>query len=317
MLNLLLVVIGIGLLTVGGEAVVRGALAAGRRLGVSPLLAGLVIVGFGTSSPELVVSVNAALEGQPDIAVGNVVGSNISNVMLILGLCAIILPMTTTRAALYRDGLAMIAASVLMVALIAGSMLTRVDAGILLAALLGYLVWAYRTERVPNSPTLELHRQEAAEVQPIRGGVPMMLLALLGGLLLLVGGSRLLLTGAVGIAEGFGVPEALIGLTLVAVGTSLPELAVSLLAAIRKHADVAVGNIIGSNIFNVLGILGTAALVHPLPMAARIVRFDQWVMLGSSLLLVIFLLSGLRLNRIEGGTLLAGYVGYVAISFWM
>ena len=312
MMNGFLILAGILLLTAGGEAVVKGALAAAARMRVSPLLAGIVIVGIGTSSPELVVSVNAALTNQPDIAVGNVVGSNISNVMLILGLSALILPLLTTRAALMRDGMAMIAGSGLMVALMAGGALGRFDALLLLAALAGYLVWAYRTERVaPES-------EQATAVPPtpaFPGGTPGIVLALVGGLGLLIVGSSLLLEGAVAVAYSFGISEAVIGLTLVAVGTSLPELAVSLLAVFRRQADVAVGNILGSNIFNVLGILGVAALLQPLEMARRIVIFDQWVMLASSALLLVFLYSGLRINRLEASVLLGGYIAYVTVTF--
>ncbi|MCK8516936.1 calcium/sodium antiporter [Methylonatrum kenyense] len=312
MMNGFLILAGILLLTAGGEAVVKGALAAARRAGVSPLLAGIVIVGIGTSSPELVVSVNAALTGQPDIAVGNVVGSNISNVMLILGLSALVLPLLTTRAALMRDGMAMIAGSCLMVALMAGGYLGRLDALLLLLALAAYLVWAYRTERVMP----EAEQASAVSASPaFPGGIPGIIIALLGGLGLLIAGSRLLLEGAVAVALGFGVSEAVIGLTLVAVGTSLPELAVCLLAVIRRQADVAVGNILGSNIFNVLGILGVAAFLQPLEMARRIVIFDQWVMLGSSALLLLILFSGLRINRLEAAVLLAGYIAYIAVTF--
>lgn len=309
MSDLLLMCLGILLLTTGGEAVVRGALSAAQRLGVSPLLAGIVIVGIGTSSPELVVSVNAALTGQPDIAVGNVVGSNISNVLLILGICGLILPLVTTRAALMRDGLAMIAASGLMLALLAGGSLGRFDALLLLLALMAYLVWAYRTERVAQSAN-----DPDPSPTALPGGVLLLLLALSGGLLALIAGSSLLLQGAVGIARDFGLSEAVIGLTLVAVGTSLPELAVSLLAVIRRQAGMAVGNILGSNIFNVLGILGVAAFLQPLEMARRIVIFDQWVMLGASVLLLVFLFPGLRINRLEAGVLLTGYIAYLGLT---
>lgn len=312
MMNGLLILAGILLLTAGGEAVVKGALAAARRMGVSPLLAGIVIVGIGTSSPELVVSVNAALTNQPDIAVGNVVGSNISNVLLILGLSALILPLLTTRAALMRDGLAMLAGSGLMVALMAGGALGRFDALLLLIALAAYLVWAYRTERVvPESG----HASAAPPSPAFPGGTPGIVFALIGGLGLLIVGSSLLLEGAVAVAYAFGISEAVIGLTLVAVGTSLPELAVSLLAVFRRQADVAVGNILGSNIFNVLGILGVAALLQPLEMARRIVIFDQWVMLASSALLLAFLFSGLRINRLEAAVLLGGYMAYITVTF--
>ncbi len=315
MLNIVFLLLGIALLTVGGEALIRGSLAAAKRLGVSPLLSGLVIVGFGTSAPELVVSVNAAVEGRPDIAIGNVVGSNIGNILLILGICALISPMAVKPLALRRDAVTVVAASVLFLVLVGGSALVRTDAAIFLAALAAYLVWAYWSERFHAAPSGEVHQAEAGELAVIPKSLLWTVTAVVFGLLLLISGSQVLLMGAIGIAEHFRVPEAVIGLTLVAVGTSLPELSISVIAAIRRHADVAVGNILGSNIFNLLGILGVSALLQPLPVHARILQFDQWVMLGTSLLLLVFLYSGRRLSRAEGGVLLIGYGIYVWLSF--
>ncbi len=314
-MDLLLIAIGLIALTTGGEAVVRGALAAGKRLGISPLLAGLVIVGFGTSAPELVVSVSAALERQPDIALGNVVGSNIGNVLLILGVCAIITPLTITRLALVRDGLSVVGASALFLVLVWGSALVRWDAAILLVALAGYLIWAYISESRPQSAAGAIHRQEGAQITVLPGRPITTALALLGGLVLLVTGSQALLWGAMGLAGSMGVSEAVIGLTVVALGTSLPEFAVSLLAALRGRADVAVGNILGSNLFNLLGILGISALLQPLPVSPRMLIFDQWVMLASALLLLLVLYTGHRISRTEGALLVAGYTAYVTASF--
>ena len=315
MLNVLFLFLGIALLTVGGEALIRGSLAAAQRLGVSPLLSGLVIVGFGTSAPELVVSVNAAVEGRPDIAIGNVVGSNIGNILLILGICALISPLAVKPLALRRDAVTVVAASVLFLVLVGGSALARADAAIFLVALGAYLVWAYWSEKFHAAPSGELHQAEADELSAIPKSVLWTVIAVAFGLLLLIAGSQVLLIGAIGIAAYFGVPEAVIGLTLVAVGTSLPELSISVIAAVRRHADVAVGNILGSNIFNLLGILGVSALLQPLPVHARILQFDQWVMLGTSLLLLLFLYTGRRLSRTEGAGLLIGYGVYVWLSF--
>lgn len=315
MLNIFLLLLGIVLLTAGGEALIRGALAAARRLEVSPLLSGLVIVGFGTSAPELVVSIDAAITGRPDIAIGNVVGSNIGNICLILGLCAMITPLAVQPMALRRDAVAVIAASVLFLVLVGGSALQRLDAAIFLVSLLAYLVWAYRTERSSAVPSAELHAAEADELSLVPKTTLQISAAVVLGLALLIGGSQVLLTGAVGISEYFGVSEAVVGLTLVAVGTSLPELSVSVIAALRRHADVAVGNILGSNIFNLLGILGVSALLQPLPVHPRILQFDQWVMLGSAVVLFIFLHTGRRLSRTEGALLLAAYAVYIWLSF--
>ncbi len=315
MLNAIYLLLGLGLLTAGGEMLIRGALGVAQRLGVSPLLSGLVIVGFGTSMPELVVSVDAALGGHPDIAVGNVVGSNIANVLLILGLCAVIMPLAVTPLALRRDAVTVIAASVLFIVLAGSGVVSRADGGILLGCLVTYLAWAYWSERFAAAPSAEVHAAEAGEVGRVPESAAASSVAVLAGLVLLVLGSRVLLKGAVGIAQEWGVSEAVIGLTLVAVGTSLPELAVSVIAALRRHADVAVGNILGSNIFNLLGILGVSALVEPLDVTGRILRVDQWVLLGVALLLTVFLYTGRRLSRVEGGVLLAGYVAYIAVSY--
>ncbi|MGK2926469.1 MAG: calcium/sodium antiporter [Lysobacterales bacterium] len=315
MLNVSLLLLGIALLTAGGEALIRGSLAAAKRLGISPLLSGLLIVGFGTSSPELVVSIDAAVSGRPDIAVGNVVGSNIGNVLLILGICALITPLAVRPLALRRDAVTVVGASLLFLILVGGSALDQIDAFILLLALFAYLSWAYLTERSSSAPTAELHRAEAEELSLMPKTAFWIAATVLFGLLLLIGGSQVLLTGAVGIADHFGVSEAVIGLTLVAVGTSLPELSISVIAAIRRHADVAVGNILGSNIFNLLGILGISALLQPLPVHARILQFDQWIMLGAAVLVMLFLYTGRRVSRLEGGVLLVGYTIYLTLSF--
>ncbi|MDN3649546.1 calcium/sodium antiporter [Reinekea marina] len=307
--------IGLVLLTVGGEALIRGALASARLLGVSPLLSGLVIVGFGTSAPELVVSVNAAIDGQPDIAIGNVIGSNIGNILLILGLCAIITPLSVRPLALQRDAVTVVAASILFLVLAGGGALGRLDAALLIGALLVYLVWAYWSENFHSAPSGELHKAESEELTAVPKSAMSAVFSSLHGLILLIAGSQVFLIGATGLAHHFGVPEAVIGLTLVAVGTSLPELSISVLAAIRRHADVAVGNILGSNIFNLLGILGLSAFLQPLPIPPRVLQFDQWVMLGTSVLLLLFLYTRRQLSRAEGGALLVCYCAYVWLSF--
>ena len=290
-------------------------MAAAHRLGISPLLSGLLIVGFGTSAPELVVSVDAALSERPDIAIGNVVGSNIGNILLILGLCALITPLAVKPLVLRRDAVTVVAASILFLVLVGGDALVRSDAAIFLLALAAYLFWAYWTERSGQAPSAVLHIAEGTEVTALPKTTLWIVMAIVLGLLFLIAGSQVMLKGAVGIAESFGVSEAVIGLTLVAVGTSLPELSISVIAAFRRHADVAIGNVLGSNIFNLLGILGISSLLQPLPVHERILQFDQWVMLGTSVILLLFLYTGSRLSRVEGGLLLLGYAAYVALSF--
>ncbi|QIZ84580.1 calcium/sodium antiporter [Bermanella marisrubri] len=314
MMNALLLIVGIALLAIGGEGLIRGALAIANRLQISPLLSGLLIVGFGTSAPELVVSIDAVTHGQPDIAIGNVVGSNIGNILLILGLCALITPLYVKPQILQRDASVVVATSILFLALTYDGMIGVLDASILLIVFVAYLIWAYRSESTSNAPSAELHKAESEEVSKLPRSLFAIILFVVGGLCLLILGSQVLLKGAVGLAEYFSVPEAVVGLTIVAVGTSLPELSISVMAALRKHADVAIGNVLGSNIFNLLGILGVSALLHPLSLASRISQFDQWVMLAVSVLLLLFLYTGKRLNRIEGGILLLGYIVYVMLS---
>ncbi|SFG80233.1 calcium/sodium antiporter [Neptunomonas qingdaonensis] len=316
MLNLLYLLLGIGLLTAGGEVLIRGSLTIAKRLGISPLLSGLLIVGFGTSMPELVVSVDAAINGQPDIAIGNVVGSNIANILLILGVCALITPLAVSPLSLRRDAVVVIAASLLFVLLAAGRALSIVDGIIFIAALFSYLIWAYWTEKDKSTPSGAVHAAEATEIEKVPESALWSAIAVIGGLALLIAGSQVLLKGAVGIANGLGVSQAVIGLTLVAVGTSLPELTISVIAALRRHADVAVGNILGSNIFNLLGILGVSAIMQPISIKGRVLEFDQWVMLGAAFLIFLFLFTDRRLSRIEGGVLLLGYFAYLFISFF-
>ena len=317
MLNLFFLVLGLALLTLGGEALIRGALGAARHFGVSPLLSGLVIVGFGTSAPELVVSVEAALANQPDIALGNVVGSNIANILLILGTCALITPLAVRPLALRRDAVTVVAASLLFLVLAGGGVLGLTEGLILLMCLATYLVWAYWSEKYQHVPAAEVHLAEGGELTAVPKPLLITVLLSITGLLLLIGGSHVLIKGAVGLAESLGVSQALIGLTVVAVGTSLPEFSISVIAALRRHADVAVGNILGSNIFNLLGILGVSALLQPLPVHARIQQYDQWVMLGAALLLLLFLYTGQRLSRLEGVLLLAGYGCYIGLGLAM
>lgn len=315
MSNVLLLIAGVALLTAGGEALIRGALSAARRMGISPLLSGLLIVGFGTSMPEMVVSVVAALEEKPDIAVGNVVGSNIGNILLILGTCALISPIVVQPLAVRRDAVAVVAASVLFVFLAWDGVLTRIDALVFLASLAAFLTWAYLSERNDHSPSAELHQAESETLTALPSSAVMSVVGVVAGLGLLVAGSQVLLKGAVGIAQSLGISEVVIGLTLVAVGTSLPELSVSVIAALRRHADVAVGNVLGSNMFNLLGILGVSAVIQPLPVNARVFQVDQWVMLATAVVLFAFLYTGRRLSRMEGGLLLAAYGLYLVLSF--
>jgi cation:H+ antiporter len=300
----LMVAAGLVALFLGGDWLVRGAVAIAKRLGLAPLLIGLTVVGFGTSTPELLVSVDAALRGVPDIAIGNVVGSNIANVLLILGLTAVIWPITISGATLRRDCAVMVAAALALVPLFALGEMGRV-AGLALVTGLGlFLAWAYLhpgDADVPEEVAVE------GPPQPLWKPIGWVVL----GLVALMLGARWLVDGSVTIARGYGISEAFIGLTIVAVGTSLPELATSLIAAFRRHSEIALGNVVGSNIFNILGILGITAVVSPIPVAGRFLSFDLPVMIGVSLVLTALLLLRPSIGRVMGAALLAAYVAYV------
>ncbi|HRK95080.1 MAG TPA: calcium/sodium antiporter [Rhodospirillales bacterium] len=306
------IVVGLVLLVVGAELLVRGSVTLARHLGVSPLLIGLTLVGFGTSTPELVASVTGALKDSPGIAVGNVIGSNLCNVLLILGTSALIYPLATTRRAFKRDGPVLLGASFILLAIAWHGSLSRPVGAIFVALLAGYIVYTYRTEKVHPNASGALHSAEAEQVPVLSMSWPLAAAIAVGGIALLVLGAYLLVDGAIQIARGYGISETIIGLTVVAIGTSLPELATSAVAAFRREADVAIGNVVGSNIYNILGILGVTALVQPIAIPPEIMAVDIWVMLVATVVLVVFALTGLRINRWEGGVLLGGYVAYIA-----
>ena len=321
----LLLIGGLVLLAGGGELLVRGAVGVAERLGVSPLLIGLTLVGFGTSTPEMVTSVQAALAGSPGIAVGNVVGSNIANILLILGLAAVISPVMVGSNALRRDGVLVVGVAVLLTVLAFIAPIDRVIGLLFLAGLAGYIFYAWRQERAgADGHTAAFEKAEAYQglhpgapvvaVSPSPPRGPSIALSLglaLGGLALVVVGGGLLVDGAIRLARSLGISETVIGLTIVAVGTSMPEFVTSLVAAIRRQSDVALGNILGSNIYNILGILGITGLISPVVIPPEIARFDNFVMLTVSLALLAFAWTGMRIGRREGAALLAGYVLYV------
>ncbi len=306
------ILIGLVLLVVGGEMLVRGAVASAKALGVSPLLIGLTLVGFGTSTPELVTSVTAALNGSPGIAVGNVVGSNIANILLILGISACIFPLAINPKGFKRDAFMLVASAVACVAVILHG---RIGAGIglaFIATLIGYVVYVYAQEkRAPDEAAVVAeHIAEDARVGP--KNVALSVILAIAGIAVTIFGARFLVGGAIDLAKGLGVSDTIVGLTIVAVGTSMPEMVTSVMAALRKHADVAYGNIIGSNIFNILFILGATALIQPIDVPSQIAKLDIWVMLATTALLVVFARTGIKLQRWEGMVFVGGYIGYVA-----
>lgn len=299
-MDILLILAGFVGLLIGGDLLVRGAVGVAERLRISPIVIGVTLVGFGTSVPELLTSVQAAMADAPGIAVGNVVGSNIVNILLILGAAAAIRPIAIGRSAFRRDGTVLLLATALCLVVVLSGDLGRLAAGLFLAGLAGYVTLAIRTGG-------------AVEATP-SGGLPRMPLALglfLGGLVLTLLAARALVTGAVSVAGTLGVSEAVIGLTVVAIGTSMPELVTSIVAARRGQADLAFGNIVGSNIFNILGILGVTALVEPLRVPAEIAGFDVWIMVAATAALVLVAVTGWRITRRQGFAFVAAYAAYL------
>lgn len=302
--DLALIAAGLVLLVAGGEFLVRGAVALALRLGITPLVVGLTVVAFGTSAPEMIVSVSAALKGATDLAMGNVVGSNIANVLVILGVSALIAPILTREHDLRESWWMMVGASVLLIALSLIGPLGLV-AGLVLLVGLGLTLW----RQLATAGAADADLPEGTGLAPWRN----VAIWLAVGLVALPIGAHLLVQGATDIARAFGVSEAVIGLTLVAIGTSLPELAASVMAALRGRSDLALGNVVGSNIFNILLILGVTALIKPLAVPEQMLRLDFWVMLAAALVMGPFLFRGLTIGRVTGAAMVAAYAAYIVV----
>lgn len=298
----LLFVLGLIALTVGGEFLVRGASGIARHFRLSPMVIGLTVVGFGTSAPELLVSVQAALAGQPGISIGNVLGSNVANTLLILGTSAVIAPLIIPLSKVWRDLGYMLAATGIVWLMLLDGWIGRVNGVILLAGLAVFLTTAFAMGKA----------DETADETPLMPQITAWAMTI-GGLIVMVLGAHLLVESATEIARAFGVSEAVIGLTIVAVGTSLPELATSIIAALRKQTEIAVGNIVGSNIFNIFGILGTTAIISPIPADPRFAHIDMFWVAGSALALTVMAVVWGGLPRIAGVILLAAYAAFIAL----
>ncbi|WP_293740351.1 calcium/sodium antiporter [uncultured Parabacteroides sp.] len=304
--SLTLLILSLVALYIGAGWLVQGSSALALKAKVSPLVIGLTIVAFGTSAPELVVSLNATLSGQGDIAIGNIVGSNIFNIGVILGVSATICPLQVKKQLLRIDIPVMLAATLLLTVLFWNGTLSRVEGFFFLAGIIVYTLFSlFYSRKHGEGPNLEL------EEQPKHWAVDT--LAIIGGLAVLVCASRLLVDNAVSIAKELGMSEAVIGLTIVAAGTSMPELATSIVAAYKRKTDIAIGNIVGSSLFNILAIAGSCSLVHPIE-AKNVNYIDLLVMLTISVLLLPLVKSGQKISRTEGFVLILFYVIYI---FWL
>lgn len=310
-ITILSLLAGFVLLLGGGEYLVRGAGALALRFGLSHLVVGIIIVGFGTSVPELVASIQAALAGAPGIAMGNVVGSNIANILLILGVGAIIYPVLVSGAAIYRDGLTMVATAALLLIAVWGGQLSTLAGLFFVLLLAAYLVYLIYSDRKANGEAAE--DEDDDELPKPSKSVWLDIAMVVGGIIAVVAGGKLLVDGAIVTAQTFNVSDEVIGLTLVAIGTSLPELATSIMAALRKHSDIALGNVLGSNIYNILGIGGITALIQPIPVSNHMVSIDIPVMIAVSLALFLLAVLTRRFGKRVGYAFLAGYAVYVYV----
>ncbi len=309
---ILFFVLGLGLLVIGADALVRGSSRIASALGISPLVIGLTVVAFGTSAPELAISVKAALADQPGIALGNVIGSNIFNVLFILGLSALIAPLAVSQQLIRLDVPLMIGVSILVLVLALDGRISRFEGMLLFVGLLFYIALLFKQSRTESAQVKDEYarefgvREQVADRWPLNGAL------VAGGLALLVLGSKWLVDSAVIIAHYFGVSELVIGLTIVAAGTSLPELVTSVVASLRGERDIAVGNIVGSNLFNLLSVLGLASAVSPAGMAvsSAVIAFDMPVMIVVALVCLPIFFSGGIISRWEGALLFGYYLAY-------
>ena len=308
--NFLFVVGGLAMLYFGAEWLVKGSIAISNKLGVSQLVIGLTVVAFGTSTPELAVSISSAVQGLSDVSLGNVVGSNIVNIGVILGVSAVISPIIVSKSAIRKEIPLMIGISFLLLAIILDGKIDFIDGVLLVVGIIIFTWYSYRSSKkdtdIENIPVARVLQKNVFSKS---------LVFMMAGLLLLIIGSFLTVDNAVIIGASFGISELFMGLTVVAIGTSLPELITSIVAARKGHADLAVGNIIGSNIFNIMAILGISSLISGITVSEQVL-IDVGIMLVFSLVLIPIMRSGFIISRKEGIFLIAGYVGYVTFLFY-
>lgn len=304
------IIAGLLLLFYGGDILVDGAVRIAKRLGMSEMLIGITLVGFGTSTPELITSILATFEDKPGIAVGNVVGSNTANIFLILGVAALIYPIACEKKTYMRDGGFMVLAALMALGVCMAAYMNFLFGVLFVLALVAYIAYCVKTEyaagqaeALANNDGVALGPVSKRELAKDSG-------RFIFGLLLTFAGARLLVDGSIDLARLFGISETIIGLTIVAVGTSMPELVASAIAAFKRNTGIAFGNIIGSNIYNIFGVLGITAIMMPFAVPQQIIDFDIWVMLGATALLMGFAAWGWTINRWKGAVFLGCYVAY-------
>jgi len=304
----LYLIFGLVLLFVGGDLLVRGSVAVAKKLGVSTIMIGLTLVGFGTSTPELVTSIKASLIGSPGIAIGNVVGSNIANILLVLGVAGILAPVNKDKKIFKRDSIMLIISTFMFYIITRIGYIDKITGIIFIIVLILYLVYTYTKEKnvVPTEPII-------GATSKYKKSIFFYLFLAVLGIAATIYGADLLVTAAIDIARSLDISETIIGLTIVAVGTSLPELSATVMAAIKKEPDIALGNIIGSNIYNILFILGVTGIINRIDIPESIIRFDIWALAIATIFLLSFIAFGRVLNRKNGIGLLIFYAIYIYI----
>lgn len=315
--EVLLFIAGLLVLYYGAEWLVGGSSRIALRLGITPLIVGCTVVAFGTSAPELVVSLAAVFEGNDDISVGNIIGSNIANLALIMGVASIIRPIEVRSVVIRREYPVMFAASILLVVLGYDGRLSRLDGILMLSCMavyMGYMIYLAR-KAMRGDSEVELSVEEVDEDEVRESSTTGDTVKIVLGIVGLVIGAHLMVTSAVSIATALSIPPLIIGISVVAIGTSLPELATSAMASIRNESDISVGNVIGSNVFNILLVLGAVATISPIAVGEQAINFDFWVMLGVTVLIWPLMWSGLSIKRWEGVVLLVGYFAYMIFLF--
>ncbi len=303
--------LGLYLLFKGGNWTIDGAIYVAQRFGISPLVIGFTIVAAGTSLPELIVSLNANLAGSPGIAIGNVIGSNIANILLVVGATSLFATLTVKPRAIARDTIGMIAATCLMIALMLHGTITQLTGGIMLTALVAYLLWQYH---MASKGKIEAEEIEVPAYKNLASGFAV----LVAGMVAIALGAEFLVRGATVSAEFIGVPEDVIGLSVIALGTSLPELSTCIIAAKKKQSDIVIGNILGSNFFNIMLIIGMTSLIKPIEQSAiahQVITLDVWVMLGVTLLFSAIMFTYKKFNKVTGIIFVAGYTFYIGLIY--
>lgn len=323
--DIISIIVGLALLFFGGEWLVKGSIGISVKLKISAMLVSLVVIGFGTSAPELLVSLKAAYSGVPEIALGNVIGSNIANILLIIGVAAVLFPVKSGAIEVRRNSIVVIIASLILCIMTFIGSINQIGGSLMLLALISYLTWSYfdekKRELLPQanqdfnhaSEEYNTHTQDDSPKPP--KSLWLSLFFTLSGLAGLAAGAELLVNGSVSIAREYNISEAVIGLTLVAVGTSLPELATAIIASLKKHSDVVIGNVLGSNLFNIFFILGTTSLFKELPLQGRIAEIDVWVAFVVAVILYPVIKSDHIIDRKEGAFFLVLYILYTFAMF--